>query len=145
MARQRTNEKPKQKIHKTKLHEPKVFHNIVHQERINRVIDMFVEGQGRPSVKKFLVEEWEMSPATANAVIEEALVYLYEGVTTSKETIKVLNYNRLENIMEECDSVKDKLKTIDLINKTYGVYENNVNINAGDSTFKFDIGIDVDN
>ena len=127
------------------MKEQKVFHNVLHQERLNRVIDMFVSGKGRPSIKKFLMEEWEMSISTANSVIEEALIYLQDGVTTSKESIKVLNYNRLENIMEECGSVKEKLKTIDLINKTYGVYENNVNINAGDSTFKFDIGIDVDN
>lgn len=124
--------------------EQKVFHNIVHQERINRVIDMFVEGKGRPTIKKFLMEEWEMSINTANSVIEEALIYLQDGVTTSKESIKVLNYNRLENIIEECDTVKDKLKTIDLINKTYGVYENNININTGDDTFKFDIGVDIE-
>ena len=125
--------------------EKKVFHEILHQERLNRVIDMFVSGKGRPSIKKFLMEEWEMSIETANSVIEEALIYLQDGVNSTKETIKILNYNRLENIMEECGSVKEKLKTIDLINKTYGVYENNVNINAGDSTFKFDIGVDIDN
>lgn len=133
---------PKSNKQPVYTHIPKVFHGIIHQERVNRVIDMFVEGKGRPTIKKFLMEEWEMSQNTANTLIEEALIYLNNGVTTSKESIKTLNYIRLENIMEDCTNVGEKLKTIDLINKTYGVYEQNLNINGGDNTFKFDIGVD---
>ena len=136
--------KENQKSNKQQVftHIPKVFHGIIHQERINRVIDMFVEGKGRPTIKKFLMEEWEMSQNTANTLIEEALIYLNNGITTSKESIKTLNYTRLENIIEDCTTVGEKLKTIDMINKTYGVYEQNLTINGGDNTFKFDIGID---
>ena len=73
---------------------------------------------------------------------KETIIYLSQENEIDKEQVKVINNLRLEELIDECQTVKDKLSTIDLINKTCGVYTTDISIsNKGDETFKFDIGV----
>lgn len=117
--------------------------DIRQEERIRRIIEELVAGKSKRSVIDKFSEEWSCSRLTMKALINEALVALAEENAPDRETVRTLNYNRLEELIDDCKSVRDKLKTIDLINKTCNVYDTNLNINAGEDTFKFDIGVDV--
>mgnify|MGYP003301335009 CR=1 FL=1 len=117
--------------------------DIRQEERIRRIIEELVAGKSKRFVIDKFSEEWSCSRLTMKALINEALVALAEENAPDRETVRTLNYNRLEELIDDCKSVRDKLKTIDLINKTCNVYDTNLNINAGEDTFKFDIGVDM--
>lgn len=119
------------------------LNEVTQQARIERVTDLLVEGRSRIDIVKRLTSEWSISRVTANNIIDEAMIYISEHTGATAEQIKKLNYNRLENIIGEADTVQDKCRVIDLENKMYGIYETNVNVTTND-TFKFDIGIDGD-
>lgn len=114
------------------------LNEVTQQARLERVIDYLVTGKSRIEIREHLIKEWNMSRVTANTIIDEALIYLSERTATTPEQVKKLNYNRLENIIGEADTVQDKCRVIDLENKMYGIYETNVNVTSND-TFKFDI------
>lgn len=109
--------------------------------RIDRVTELLVKGTSRANIMKTIMSEWDISKSTANDIIDETLIYIADTTKATPEQIKSLNYNRLENIIGEADTVKDKCRVIDLENKMYGIYETNINVNS-DNTFKFDIGVD---
>lgn len=117
------------------------LNEVTQQARLERVIDYLVTGMGRIDIREKLIKEWNMSRVTANTIIDEAMIYLSERTATTPDQVKKLNYNRLENIIGDADTIQDKCRVIDLENKMYGVYETNVNVTS-DNTFKFDIGVD---
>lgn len=114
------------------------LNQVTQQARLDRVIDYLVTGKSRIEIREHLIKEWNMSRVTANTIIDEAIIYLSERTATTPDQVKKLNYNRLENIISEADTVQDKCRVIDLENKMYGIYETNVNVTNND-TFKFDI------
>ena len=116
------------------------LNEVTQQARLERVIDYLVTGMGRIDIREKLIKEWNMSRVTANTIIDEAMIYLSERTATTPDQVKKLNYNRLENIIGDADTIQDKCRVIDLENKMYGVYETNVNVTS-DNTFKFDIDI----
>lgn len=118
------------------------LNEVTQEARLQKVADYLCKGWSRLKIRDQLTSEWEINKVTANTIIDEAMIYLSENTLADKDVVKKLNYNRLDGIMDECENVSEKLKTIDLINKTLGVYETNVNLNANENTFKFDIGID---
>jgi predicted Ser/Thr protein kinase len=118
------------------------LNEVTQEARLQKVADYLCKGFSRLKIRDRLVAEWDISKVTANTIIDEAMIYLSENTLADKDTVKKLNYNRLDSIMDECENVGEKLKTIDLINKTLGVYETNVNVSTNENTFKFDIGID---
>ena len=120
------------------------LNQVTQEARIQKVADMLCKGWSRLKIRDVLTNEWNISKTTANTLIDETMIYLSENTLADKEVVKKLNYNRLDSVMDSCESVNEKLKTIDLINKTCGVYETNVNVTAKESSFKFDIGVDID-
>ena len=84
--------------------EKKVFHEILHHERLNRVIDMFVSGKGRPSIKKFLMEEWEMN-------IENALV-ISDAAKTVIESETDYTVDELRGLADNCYDFNDLTASI---------------------------------
>jgi hypothetical protein len=65
-------------------------------------------------------------------------VYVHAGNILEKDS----NHSEAKTLRKNAEYIKDKLSTIDLINKTCGVYTTDIAIsNKGDETFKFDIGV----
>lgn len=72
----------------------------------------------------------------------EAVVWLATADEIDREQMRKLNAGRLDNLFDEAESLSDKLKIINMLNKTYSVYDTNVNIgNKESEDFKFDIGV----
>lgn len=116
---------------------------IKQEERIRIISDYLVKGKSRKWIIDELSKEWDCSRKTITAIINETIVMLSEESSLKKEDIKVINNARLEEIFSECSTVKQKLATIDLINKTTGVYQTDITISNKDDSFKFDIGVDM--
>ena len=113
---------------------------IKQEARIQRVADMLISGYSKRQVIDILSEEWQCSKNTISTIIKETIVYLHQENEIDREHLRSLNLARLDNIFGEAKSIKDKLKTIDLINKTGCLYDNNVKV-AVEDDIKIDIGI----
>ena len=77
------------------------------------------------------------------ALVRSAYGYIYNQNEATKESIRKLSMERLEQIWWEASDDHDRksqLKTIDLINKTMNVYEQEVTVH-NDDTITFDIGL----
>ena len=113
---------------------------IKQEARIQRVADMLISGHSKRQVIDILSEEWQCSKTTISTIVKETIVYLHQENEIDREHLRSLNLARLDNIFGEAKSIKDKLKTIDLINKTGCLYDNNVKV-AVEDEIKIDIGV----
>jgi hypothetical protein len=117
------------------------LNEVSQQARIDKVTDLLVLGKSRAWIVEQIMNEWEVSKRTAQTIIDEAMVHILDHSKQTPEQIKALNYNRLENIIGETETVQDKCRVIDLENKMFGIYETNLNVNTKDNTFKFEIDL----
>lgn len=113
---------------------------IKQEARIQRVADMLISGYSKRQVIDILSEEWQCSKTTISTIVKETIVYLHQENEIDREHLRSLNLARLDSIFGEAKSIKDKLKTIDLINKTGCLYDNNVKV-AVEDEIKIDIGV----
>ena len=113
---------------------------IKQEARIQRVADMLISGYSKRQVIDILSEEWQCSKTTISTIVKETIVYLHQENEIDREHLRSLNLARLDNIFGEAKSIKDKLKTIDRINKTGCLYDNNVKV-AVEDEIKIDIGV----
>ena len=113
---------------------------IKQEARIQRVADMLISGYSKRQVIDILSEEWQCSKTTISTIVKETIVYLHQENEIDREHLRSLNLARLDNIFGEAKSIKDKLKTIDLINKTGCLYDNNVNVKTTED-IRIDIGV----
>ena len=106
------------------------------------ITNEIVKGKSKRWIVNHFSEIWGLPTKTVEATYKETVVYLSQENQIDKEQIKVINNLRLEELIDECKTVKDKLSTIDLINKTCGVYTTDITIsNKGEESIKFDIGV----
>lgn len=116
--------------------------HLTQQERIRLITNELVKGRSKRWIVQHFSEVWNLPLKTVETTYKETIVYLSEENKIDKEQVKVVNNLRLEELIDECTSVKDKLSTIDLINKTCGVYTTNIELsNKENETIKFDIGV----
>lgn len=113
---------------------------IKQEARIQRVADMLISGYSKRQVIDILSEEWQCNKTTISTIVKETIVYLHQENEIDREHLRSLNLARLDNIFGEAKSIKDKLKTIDLINKTGCLYDNNINVKTAED-IRIDIGV----
>lgn len=115
---------------------------LVQQERMRLITNELVSGKSKRWIVQHFSEIWGVDSKTVETTYKETVVRLSEDNKIDKEQIKVINNLRLEELIDQCKTVKDKLSTIDLINKTCGLYTTNIELsNKENESFTFDIGI----
>ena len=114
--------------------------DIKHEARIQRVADMLISGRSKKQVIDILSEEWQCSRTTISTIVKETIVYLHQENELDREQLRSLNLARLDSIFGDAESVRDKLKTIDLINKTGNLYDTSVNVKTTED-IRIDIGV----
>lgn len=114
--------------------------DIKHEARIQRVADMLISGHSKKQVIDILSEEWQCSRTTISTIVKETIVYLHQENELDREQLRSLNLARLDSIFGDAESVRDKLKTIDLINKTGNLYDTSVNVKTTED-IRIDIGV----
>ena len=114
--------------------------NIRQEKRIQIISDLLISGHSKRQIVDQLTEEWQCSRKTVETLIKETLVYLHEENQLDREQLRTLNLCRLDDIFGSAQTVKEKLATIDMINKTSQLYDNTLNVKMED-TVTIDIGI----
>ena len=114
--------------------------NIRQEKRIQIISDLLISGHSKRQIIDQLTEEWKCSRRTVETLIKETLVYLHEENQLDREQLRTLNLCRLDDIFGDAQTVKEKLATIDMINKTSQLYDNTLNVKM-DDTITIDLGV----
>ena len=114
--------------------------NIRQEKRIQIIADLLISGHSQRQIIDQLTEEWKCSRRTVETLIKETLVYLHEENQLDREQLRTLNLCRLDDIFGSAQTVKEKLATIDMINKTSQLYDNTLNVKM-DDTITIDLGV----
>ena len=114
--------------------------DIRQEKRIQIIADLLISGHSKRQIVDQLTEEWKCSRRTVETLIKETLVYLHEENQIDREQLRTLNLCRLDDIFGDAQTVKDKLATIDMINKTSQLYDNTLNVKM-DDTITIDLGV----
>ena len=114
--------------------------NIRQEKRIQIIADLLISGHSKRQIVDQLTEEWQCSTRTVETLIKETLVYLHEENQIDREQLRTLNLCRLDDIFGDAQTVKEKLATIDMINKTSQLYDNTLNVKM-DDTITIDLGV----
>ena len=114
--------------------------NIRQEKRIQIIADLLISGHSKRQIVDQLTEEWKCSRRTVETLIKETLVYLHEENQLDREQLRTLNLCRLDDIFGSAQTVKEKLATIDMINKTSQLYDNTLNVKMED-TITIDLGV----
>lgn len=114
--------------------------NIRQEKRIQIISDLLISGHSKRQIIDQLTNEWQCSRKTVETLIKETLVYLHEENQIDREQLRTLNLCRLDDIFGDAQTVKEKLATIDMINKTSQLYDNTLNVKMED-TISIDIGV----
>ena len=113
----------------------------IRQERRLQIIsDLLISGHSKRQIVDQLTNEWKCSRRTVETLIKETLVYLHEENQIDREQLRTLNLCRLDDIFGDAQTIKDKLATIDMINKTSQLYDNTLNVKM-DDTITIDLGV----
>ena len=110
------------------------------EKRIQIIADLLISGHSKRQIVDQLTEEWQCSRRTVETLIKETLVYLHEENQIDREQLRTLNLCRLDDIFGDAQTVKEKLATIDMINKTSQLYDNTLNVKM-DDTITIDLGV----
>ena len=114
--------------------------DIRQEKRIQIISDLLISGHSKRQIIDQLTEEWQCSRRTVETLIKETLVYLHEENQIDREQLRTLNLCRLDDIFGSAQTVKEKLATIDMINKTSQLYDNTLNVKM-DDTVTIDLGV----
>ena len=114
--------------------------NIRQEKRIQIIADLLISGHSKRQIIDQLTEDWKCSRRTIETLIKETLVYLHEENRLDREQLRTLNLCRLDDIFGSAQTVKEKLATIDMINKTSQLYDNTLNVKM-DDTITIDLGV----
>ena len=114
------------------------------EKRLELIIDDIIAGLSRVKILEKYSGLWEVGKSTINFIYNEACIRLSEEYRSEKEQVRAISNIRLEGVWDEAKTVNQKLKTIDLINKTNNIYDNNINVSAGEDGFTFEIGVEID-
>ena len=114
--------------------------NIRQEKRIQIIADLLISGHSKRQIVDQLTEEWKCSRKTVETLIKETLVYLHEENQLDREQLRTLNLCRLDDIFGGAQTVKEKLATIDMINKTSQLYDNTLNVKMNDNIV-IDLGV----
>lgn len=103
------------------------------EKRIQIISDLLISGHSKRQIIDQLTNEWKCSRKTVETLIKETLVYLHEENQIDREQLRTLNLCRLDDIFGDAQTVKEKLATIDMINKTSQLYDNTLNVKMDDN------------
>lgn len=113
---------------------------IKQEERLSILAEELIKMKSKRKIIEEYSVKWNCSPATIRNLINEAIVWLSTTVKVSREEIRALNSERLEELFDDA-TLRDKLKIIDLLNKTHNVYTQVVDVKNDNEIFKIDIGV----
>lgn len=112
---------------------------IKQEERLSILAEELIKMKSKRKIIEEYSERWQCAPSTIRALINESIVWLSTTVKVTREEMRALNSERLDELFEDAD-LKDKLKIIDLLNRSHGVYDNNIVVTTKEA-ISIDLGL----
>ena len=127
----------------TERHNDKVatysLDNLLQNERLRIIIDELLSGKSKYAIVKEYSEKWNCKPTTVKNIITEAIVNLHHMQSGNTiEELRSEQVSKLEELYTDA-TLSEKLKIIDLVSETLGLYDNNVTVKT-DDVIKINLG-----
>lgn len=116
------------------------LNDLLQNERLRIIIDELLSGKPKRVIVTEYAEKWNTRPITIKHLLTEAITnlhYMHSGNTI--EEMRTEQVAKLEELYNQA-TVSEKLKIIDLVSDTLGLYDNNLNIKTED-TIKINLGV----
>lgn len=114
--------------------------NLLQNERIRIVIDELLAGKPKRLIVAEYAEKWNCKPTTVKNIMTEAIVNLHHCQSGNTiEEMRSEQVSKLEELYNQA-TVSEKLKIIDLVSETLGLYDNNVTVKTSDE-IKINLGV----
>jgi hypothetical protein len=112
----------------------------LHSERIRIIVDELVAGKSKHAIVTEYSQKWKYKPQSIKNIITEAVVYLHQIHTgNTVEEMRSEQVAKLEDLYNQATTA-EKLKIIDLVSSTLGLYNTNVTVKTDDA-IKLDLGL----
>lgn len=113
---------------------------LLQNERIRIILDELLAGKPKRVIITEYAEKWNCKPTTVKNIMTEAIVNLHHCQSgNSIEELRSEQVSKLEELYSQATTA-EKLKIIDLVSETLGLYDNNVTVKT-DDTIKINLGV----
>lgn len=117
---------------------------IKQSERIRLMSNDIISGMSLTAILDKYERLWKVERQTVKNILDETIVNMSEQYKAySKDNLRAINTAKAEELWADA-TTGQKIRILDLINRLYNLYEENVNVNS-DDTFKFDISVKSNN
>lgn len=116
------------------------LNNIMQNERLRIIIDELLAGKPKRVIITEYAEKWRTKPATIKHLMTEAITNLHFMQSgNSVEELRSEQVAKLEELYNQA-TVSEKLKILDLVSETLGLYDNNLTVKTSDE-IKINLGV----
>lgn len=114
--------------------------NLLQNERIRIIIDELLTGKSKRAIVMEYADKWKCKPNTVKNILTEAIVSLHHMQSGNTiEELRSEQVSKLEELYQNA-TLAEKLKIIDLVSTTLGLYDTNVNVKTSDE-IKINLGV----
>ena len=116
------------------------LNHIKQQQRLDIIAQELISCKSKKKIIEEYSEKWQVCPRTIKIIIDETIAWMAESAKMSANEYRVLNSERLDTMLDEADRVSDKIKIIDMLNRTNNVYDTNVKVSTNEP-ITIDLGV----
>ena len=116
------------------------LNHIKQQERLEIIANELISCKSKKKIIEEYTEKWQCCSITVKRIIDETIAWMAETAKMSANEYRVLNSERLDTMLDEADRVSDKIKIIDMLNRTNNVYDTNVKVSTNEP-ITIDLGV----
>lgn len=116
------------------------LNHIKQQERLEIIANELISCKSKKKIIEEYTEKWQCCSITVKRIIDETIAWMAETAKMSANEYRVLNSERLDTMLDEADKVGDKIKIIDMLNRTNNVYDTNVKVSTNEP-ITIDLGV----
>lgn len=114
--------------------------NLLQNERLRIIIDELISGKPKRAIIVEYAEKWNCKPITIKNIMTEAIVNLHHMQTGNTiDELRSEQVSKLEDLYSGA-TTSEKMKIIDLISETLGLYDHNIKVKT-DDTIKINLGV----
>ena len=114
--------------------------NLLQNERLRIIIDELLAGKSKRAIVLEYADKWKCKPTTVKNIMTEAIVNLHHMQSgNTVEELRSEQVSKLEELYQNA-TLAEKLKIIDLVSTTLGLYDTNLNVKTSDE-IKINLGV----
>lgn len=113
---------------------------LLQNERLRIIIDELLAGKPKRAIVMEYSEKWQCKPVTIKNLMTEAITnlhHMHSGNTV--EELRSEQVAKLEELYNQA-TISEKLKILDLVSETLGLYDNNLTVKT-DESIKINLGV----